>query len=72
MKELLRSGDVVALSWLSAFLSDSGIDCEVFDTHTSTFLGSPLAVQRRLMVADEDYPRARLLLDTAREAGHCL
>lgn len=71
MKELLRSSDVVALSWLGAFLADSGIDCEVFDDHTSSFLGQ-FGFPRRLMVADEDYSRAVRLLDTAREAGHSL
>ena len=53
MKELLRSSDVVALSWLSAFLADSGIDCEVFDAHISSSLGGQVGFPRRLMVADE-------------------
>lgn len=72
MKELLRSSDIVALSWFGAFLADSGIDCEVFDTHTSSFLGSPFGFPRRLMVADEDFLRAESLLDEARKAGHSL
>jgi Putative prokaryotic signal transducing protein len=65
MKELLRTNDPVRLSWLRALLKDSGVDSIVFDNHTSLVEGSISAIPRRLMVAERDYPRARVLLATS-------
>ncbi|MEM7225292.1 MAG: DUF2007 domain-containing protein [Pseudomonadota bacterium] len=64
MKELLRTNDVVKLSWLKALLADAGIEALVLDEHTSILEGSAGAIPRRLMVIDDDYRQARnLLLD---------
>jgi len=68
MKELLRTNDLVRLSWLEALLTDAGIGCLVLDEHTSLVEGSIGAIQRRLMVDERDYDRARALLADA-EAG---
>jgi len=72
MKELLRSTDVVRLSWLRALLSDAGIESVVLDTHTSVLEGSINAIPRRLMVDSDDHARAcRILTDAGEEvAGH--
>ncbi len=67
MKELLRTNDVVKLSWLTALLADAGIEALVLDSHTSVLEGSALAIPRRLAVIDEDYARARSLLLAAGE-----
>jgi Putative prokaryotic signal transducing protein len=67
MKELTRSNDMVFLSWARAFLADSGIGTMVLDNHTSVIEGSAGAIPRRLMVADRDFDRARLLLREATE-----
>jgi hypothetical protein len=67
MKELLRTTDVVRLSWLTALLADAGIDAVVFDTHTSILEGSIGAIPRRLMVADADEAEARRVLREAEE-----
>ena len=66
MHELLRTNDVVRLSYLRAILADAGIPTIVLDQHMSVLEGSAGAIPRRLMVAEEDAARARLLL---REAG---
>ncbi|HEY0834536.1 MAG TPA: DUF2007 domain-containing protein [Azospirillum sp.] len=66
MKELLRTTDVVRLSWVTAVLADAGIDAVVFDTHTSILEGSIGAIPRRVMVADADEAEARRVL---RDAG---
>ena len=63
MKELLRTNDVVKISWLKAYLADSGIEAIVLDENTSILEGSAGAIPRRLMVIDDDHPRARRLLD---------
>jgi len=46
MKELLRTNDVVRLSWAQALLRDAGIDCLVLDHHTSLVEGSIGAIPR--------------------------
>ena len=67
MKELLRTNDVVRLSWLQALLGDSGIESLILDHHTSLVEGSIGAIPRRLVVAERDYRRARALLAAAGE-----
>ncbi len=66
MRLLATSNDPVRLSFLTALLADAGIASVVLDSHTSAVEGSIGAIPRRLMVADEDEWRARLVL---REAG---
>ena len=65
MKELLRTNNVVRLSWAQALLSDVGIDSLVLDHHTSLVEGSIGAIPRRLMVAERDHARAREVLAAA-------
>ena len=68
MKELLRSNDLVKISWLRALLSDSGIPTFVLDGHTSVLEGSAGAIPRRLCVDDDDYTQAlRLLAEVGEE-----
>ena len=67
MKELLRTNDIVRLSWVEALLADAGIECVVLDQHTSLVEGNIGAIPRRLMVADGDLARARALLVQAGE-----
>ena len=65
MKELLRTNNVVRLSWAQALLRDAGIDSVVLDQHTSLVEGSIGAIPRRLMVAEHDHDRARALVAAA-------
>jgi hypothetical protein len=65
--ELLRSNDIVRLSWLSALLSGAGIEAFLLDIHTSVIEGSIGALPRRLMVRDEDVAQARQVLADAGE-----
>lgn len=67
MKELLRSNDPVRLSWIEALLAGEGIPAVIFDQYTSIIEGSIGAIQRRLMVADDDLEAARNLLAEAGE-----
>ena len=62
MRELLRTNDHVALSLAMALLKDAGIECVMFDTHAAIIEGSISAIQKRMMVLDEDYGVARELL----------
>lgn len=67
MRELLRTNDVVKLSWLQALLADAGIEAVVLDQHMSIVEGSISAIPRRLCVLEEDLERARRLLESAGE-----
>ena len=67
MKEILRTGDPVQLSWISALLAGENIEIVVLDTHMSFVEGSISAIPRRVMVADEDYEAAMRLLADAGE-----
>ena len=68
MRELLRSNDLVRLSWARAMLAAEGIDCVLLDDHVSGVEGSIGAIPRRLMVAERDLARAQQLLQRAEEA----
>ena len=68
MKELLRTNELVFLSWAEAILRAEGIESFVLDGHTSVLEGSTYAIRRRMMVVDEDYDRARrLMIDVGEE-----
>ena len=69
MKELLRTNDPVLLSWVKALLADENIGAVELDTHMSILEGSANAIPRRLMVADDDYVRARRILHDTGEGG---
>jgi hypothetical protein len=68
VKEVLRSNDAVLLSWSQAVLDEFGIESVILDTHTSVLEGSIAAIQRRLMVADEDHGAAMRQLDAAKKS----
>ena len=67
MKELLRTNDLVLISWTEALLRGEGIETFVMDANMSVLEGSAGAIPRRLMVVDEDFPAARRLIDAARD-----
>ncbi len=66
MRELLRSNDLVVLSWAQAILAAEAIPCLLLDDHISGVEGSIGAIPRRLMVEDGQLETARSLLDQAR------
>ncbi|MGH7059069.1 MAG: DUF2007 domain-containing protein [Stellaceae bacterium] len=69
MKELLRTNDLVRLTWAQAVLAEASINCLVLDQYTSLVEGSIGAIPRRLMVAPRDHPRASALI-AASETEH--
>lgn len=69
MKELLRTNDLVRLSFLQALLADAGIETFILDQNTSAVEGGIVAFQRRVMVRTRDHARALALLAQAGEAG---
>jgi hypothetical protein len=65
MEELLRSNDPVWLSYVRHVLAEEGIEYLQLDDHMSALEGSVGAIPRRIMVLEEDLPRARLSLGNA-------
>lgn len=71
MKELLRSNDQVLLSFVSALLSEAGINFIVLDTNMSVMEGSIGILPRRVLVEEGCIDQARDLLIEA-GVGHAL
>lgn len=70
MKELLRTNDVVLLSFLEARLKGEGIEPFILDMNASIVEGSIGILPRRLVVIDEDFEHALGIVATAQaESG---
>ena len=67
MKELLRSTDIVHLSFLTALLRDGGIEAAILDNHMSVLEGSGNAIPRRLAVTMDDHDEAVRILEDSGE-----
>lgn len=65
MREVLRSNDLVLISYALHLLSEEGIDAHVFDNYISAVEGSIGAFPRRIMVAGERLDDARRVLGNA-------
>jgi hypothetical protein len=65
MTELIRTNDLVLLSYLEALLKDAGITARVLDGAMSAVDGSIGALPRRLVVDDADATAARRLMEAA-------
>jgi hypothetical protein len=68
MRIIATSNDPVRLSFLISLLADAGIETVMLDAHTSVTEGSAGAIPRRLVVAEDDFTRARSILH---DAGEC-
>jgi hypothetical protein len=67
LRELIRSGDPVRLSFVTALLADAGIESLILDTHSSIMQGSLGILPQRLVVADDDWDRAQAVLVEAEQ-----
>jgi hypothetical protein len=62
MELVLRTNDLVKLSYAQHLLSEAGIEYFVADQHISAVEGNIGAFPRRLMVHEADLAKARLAL----------
>lgn len=67
MRELLRSSDLVFVSFIQAILTADGIEAVVLDQHMGAVHTNIDAFPRRIMVDEDDLARARSLI---RDAGY--
>ena len=63
LKELIRTNDLVKLSFLMAHFKSEGIKSYIIDNHMSVIEGSANAIPRRLMVPSSDYIKSKKLLE---------
>ncbi len=69
MKELIRTNDVVLLSFAESLMKDAGIACLIADQDMSILEGSLGLLPRRFLVADDEAEDARrILIDAGLEA----
>ena len=65
LRELLRSNDLVLISWIQSVLDEANIDVFVMDGQMSVLEGSAAAIPRRVMVPEDNYEIAIKLLKVA-------
>lgn len=65
MIEIIRTHDIVVLSFASSMLEDAGIGSLVLDRHMGLVDGAQGGIVPRLMVMDEDEAQARRILTDA-------
>jgi len=69
MEELIRTNDLVLISFVEALLRDAGIELWVADQNMSIIEGSLGILQRRVMVPADRLAQARRLLTDAGIGG---
>ncbi|WP_029075712.1 DUF2007 domain-containing protein [Kaistia adipata] len=69
MEELIRTNDMVMISFVEALLKDAGIEHLVVDQNMSVMEGSLGVLPRRILVVEEDIAEARQLLIDAGVGG---
>ena len=62
MIEVLRTNDAVRLSYAVALLKEAGCHPQLLDRFMSAMEGSISAIERRLLVPDEEEKRAKEVL----------
>ena len=69
MEELLRTNDLVLISYVEALLRDSGIAALVVDQNMSVIEGSLGVLPRRVLVGRDQIAAARKLMKDAGVGG---
>ena len=65
MEELVRTNDLVLISYIEALLRDAGLTAMVTDQNMSVIEGSLGILPRRILVHEDDHLEARQLLADA-------
>lgn len=65
MQELIRTNDVVVISFVESLLRDAEIDFFIADQNMSILEGSLGILAKRVMVATDDLAQARRILTDA-------
>ena len=63
MKEILRTNNLILISRVQNILNDAGIQNKLLDTHASNIEGNISAIQRRLVVSNDDFQQSQKLIN---------
>ena len=63
MKRLIKSNDIIFISWVKNQLVNYSIKFYVFDEHASSIQGSIGALPTRVLVDDKDFNFAKKILE---------
>jgi hypothetical protein len=72
MKELLRTTDIVLLTYVNSLLNDACVPVLIADSHVSSVEGSIGAFPRRVLVAAEDWDESISVLTSAGLSDHLI
>ena len=72
MKELLRTTDIVLLTYVNSLLNDASVPVLIADIHVSSVEGSIGAFPRRVLVAAEDWDESISVLTAAGLGDHLI
>ena len=72
MRELLRTTDLVLLSYVNSLLNDACVSVFIADLHVSSVEGSIGAFPRRVLVAEEDLEESISVLTAAGLGDHLI
>ena len=63
MKEVIRTNNLILISRVQTILDDAGIQNKLLDTHASNIEGNISAIQRRLVVSNDDFQQSQKLIN---------
>ena len=63
MKEVIRTNNLILISRVQTILDEAGIQNKLLDTHASNIEGNISAIQRRLVVSDDDFHQSQKLIN---------
>jgi len=62
MKELIRTNDLILISLIKNILNNESIKFSILDIHASVIEGSINAIQKRILVSNDDFKRSQMLI----------
>ena len=63
MKEVIRTNNLILISRVQTILDEAGIQNKLLDTHASNIEGNISAIQRRLVVSNDDFQQSQKLIN---------
>ena len=62
MKEIIRTNDLILISRIQSILINATIHYDLLDVYVSTIEGSINAIQKRIVVSNDDFNRSQELI----------
>ena len=62
MKEVIRTNDLILISRILSILDDEAVRYDLLDTHASIVEGSVNAIQKRIVVSNDDFQHCKNLI----------